>query len=69
MFGMRPTPVSRSRREAPARTIELLKDDGHRRALGQAGRRRAVALFGADRIVSQYERYYESVLGSRPAGS
>jgi len=26
-----------------------------------------VALFGADRIVSQYERYYESVLGARPA--
>ncbi|HEX6736815.1 MAG TPA: N-acetyl-alpha-D-glucosaminyl L-malate synthase BshA [Vicinamibacteria bacterium] len=52
-----------------ARTIELLKDDGHRRALGQAGRRRAVALFGADRIVSQYERYYERVLGSRPAAT
>ncbi len=45
-----------------ARTIELLTDEGHRRALGQAGRRRAAALFGADRIVSQYERYYESVL-------
>jgi L-malate glycosyltransferase len=50
-----------------ARTIELLKDEGHRRALGQAGRRRAVALFGADRIVSQYEQYYEAVLGA-PVG-
>ena len=47
-----------------ARTIEILKDEEHRRCLGQAGRRRAAALFGADRIVSQYERYYEKVLGS-----
>jgi len=46
-----------------ARTIEILKDDEHRRALGQAGRCRAAALFNADRIVSQYERYYEKVLG------
>ena len=45
-----------------ARTIELLKDDEHRREMGQAGRRRAESLFGADRIVTQYERFYESVL-------
>jgi L-malate glycosyltransferase len=45
-----------------ARTIEILKDDEHRRALGQAARCRAAALFNADRIVSQYERYYEKVL-------
>jgi hypothetical protein len=32
--------------------------------MGQAGRRRAAALFSADRVVSQYERYYERVLGS-----
>lgn len=47
-----------------ARTIEILKDEEHWRALGQAGQRRAAALFGSDRVVSQYERYYERVLGS-----
>ena len=46
-----------------ARTLEILKDDEHHRALGQAARRRAAALFDADRIVSQYERLYEKVLG------
>ncbi len=47
-----------------ARTIEILKDDERRKEMGHAGRRRAAALFGADRIVSQYERYYEKVLNS-----
>ena len=47
-----------------ARTIELLKDDARRREMGQAGRRRVAALFEADRIVTQYERFYEKVLGS-----
>lgn len=46
-----------------ARTIEILKDDGHRKGMGAAGRRRAAALFSADRVVSQYERLYERVLG------
>jgi len=45
-----------------ARTIEILKDDEHARELGQAGHRRAASLFGAERIVSQYERFYETVL-------
>ncbi len=45
-----------------ARTIEILKDDVRRRALGEAGRRRAESLFGADRIVTQYEQCYERVL-------
>lgn len=45
-----------------ARTIEILKDDVRRRALGDAGRRRAEALFGTDRIVSHYESFYEQVL-------
>jgi L-malate glycosyltransferase len=45
------------------RTLEILKDPERRRAMGAAGRRRAEALFGADRIVSQYERYYEKVMG------
>jgi L-malate glycosyltransferase len=47
-----------------ARTLEILKDEEHQRCLGQAGRRRAAALFGADRVVTQYEKYYEKVLGS-----
>jgi hypothetical protein len=32
--------------------------------MGDAGRRRAVSLFGADRIVSQYERLYERIVAS-----
>src|SRR4029450_11415028 len=47
-----------------ARTIELLKDDERSRTMGQAGRRRVTSLFGDDRIVTQYERYYERILGS-----
>jgi Ca2+-binding RTX toxin-like protein len=39
-----------------ARTIEILKDDEHHRALGRAGRCRVAALFDADRVVSQYAR-------------
>jgi glycosyltransferase involved in cell wall biosynthesis len=52
-----------------ARCIEILKDDEHRREMGRAGRRRAAALFSADRVVSQYERLYERALagsGVRP---
>jgi glycosyltransferase involved in cell wall biosynthesis len=45
-----------------ARTLEILKDEEHQRCLGQAGRRRAAALFDAERVVSQYERFYEKVL-------
>ena len=45
-----------------ARTLEILKDDERRREMGQAGRRRAESLFGADRVVTQYERFYEKVL-------
>lgn len=46
-----------------ARSIEILKDDEHHRALGRAGRCRVAALFDADRVVSQYERFYEKVVG------
>jgi L-malate glycosyltransferase len=45
-----------------ARTLEILKNDELRREMGSAGRRRAEALFGADRIVTQYERFYERTL-------
>src|SRR5262245_18857160 len=47
-----------------ARTLEILKCEERRRAMGRAGRRRAEALFGAERIVNQYERCYEKVLAS-----
>jgi glycosyltransferase involved in cell wall biosynthesis len=47
-----------------ARTIEILKDEERRIEMGRAGRCRVEALFGADRIVSQYERFYEKVLKS-----
>jgi N-acetyl-alpha-D-glucosaminyl L-malate synthase BshA len=46
------------------RTIELLQDDAHRAQLASAGRRRAEALFGAERVVSEYERVYERLLGT-----
>lgn len=46
------------------RTLEILKDDERRVEMGQAGRRRAAALFDADRVVSQYERFYERVLSA-----
>jgi N-acetyl-alpha-D-glucosaminyl L-malate synthase BshA len=46
------------------RCLELLKDPELRRRMGQAGRRRAEELFGAEKIVTQYERYYEKVLTS-----
>ena len=45
-----------------ARTIEILKDDERRVEMGRAGRCRVEALFGADRVVSQYERFYEKVM-------
>jgi len=45
-----------------ARSIEILKDDEHWRALGAAARRRAAALFGAEQVVAEYERFYERVL-------
>jgi N-acetyl-alpha-D-glucosaminyl L-malate synthase BshA len=48
-----------------ARTLEILKDDARRRQMGQAARRRVAALFRADRIVTQYERYYEKVLAGK----
>jgi N-acetyl-alpha-D-glucosaminyl L-malate synthase BshA len=47
-----------------ARCLELLRDDARRKTMGDAGRRRAETLFGADRIVSAYEAYYDRVLGA-----
>jgi L-malate glycosyltransferase len=47
-----------------ARTLEILEDEERGRAMGQAGRRRAESLFGADRVVGQYERFYETILAT-----
>ena len=47
-----------------ARTIEILKDDERRREMGEAARHRVESLFGAERVVSQYEAVYARVLGS-----
>ena len=46
-----------------ARTIEILKDDERRREMGQAARHRVESLFGAERVVGQYEAVYARVLG------
>jgi N-acetyl-alpha-D-glucosaminyl L-malate synthase BshA len=48
-----------------ARTLEVLRDEERRKEMGHAGRRRAAALFDAERIVSQYERFYERVLAAQ----
>jgi L-malate glycosyltransferase len=45
------------------RAIEILKDDERRREMGQAARQRVESLFGAERVVGQYEAVYNRVLG------
>ena len=47
-----------------ARTLEILQDEERRLQMGQAGRGRAAALFSTDRVVTQYEDFYERVLGA-----
>jgi N-acetyl-alpha-D-glucosaminyl L-malate synthase BshA len=52
-----------------ARTIELLKDDERWHEASRSARRRAESLFEADRVVGQYERFYERILaGERATG-
>jgi N-acetyl-alpha-D-glucosaminyl L-malate synthase BshA len=43
----------------------LLADPQRRRAMGEAGRRRAVETFGQDAVVSRYRALYERVTGRR----
>jgi L-malate glycosyltransferase len=45
----------------------LLTDAPRRRAMGEAGRRRAVERFGQDAVVGRYRAIYERVTGRRPA--
>ncbi|MFC1543875.1 N-acetyl-alpha-D-glucosaminyl L-malate synthase BshA [Gemmatimonadota bacterium] len=51
-----------------ARTLELLGDPVMRAEFGKNGRQRAISEFSRDRIVDEYEAYYEEVLASGNAG-
>ena len=44
---------------------QLLVDPQRRRAMGEAGRMRAVAVFGQDAVVGRYRAIYERVTGRR----
>ena len=43
--------------------LELLTNEARYKRFSEAGRARAVEAFNMDKIVSQYERYYQKVLG------
>ena len=45
-----------------AATVALLRDPARRRALGAAGRERALARHGAARLVAEIDRLYEAEL-------
>jgi N-acetyl-alpha-D-glucosaminyl L-malate synthase BshA len=45
-----------------ARAVELLTDDALYQRITAAGRQRALDVFCSERIIPQYERYYEQVL-------
>jgi glycosyltransferase involved in cell wall biosynthesis len=46
-----------------AAVLRLLEDDGLRSRMGRAGRRLAMARFGAEAGVDHYEQVYRSVVG------
>lgn len=46
-------------------SLEILMDEKKRKEMGERGRRRAVEFFDVDKIVPQYEAYYEKILASR----
>jgi N-acetyl-alpha-D-glucosaminyl L-malate synthase BshA len=54
-------PVSNVEAQA-ARVVELLTDDALRDRMADAGRRTAETRFDTNRIIPQYERYYEEIL-------
>ena len=47
-------------------TIELLTNDQKHKLFAAAARKRAVELFAMDKIVDQYERFYQTVLNQKP---
>jgi N-acetyl-alpha-D-glucosaminyl L-malate synthase BshA len=46
-----------------AAAVRLLQDQPLRRAMGEAGRRRAVEIFSQDAVVARYRSLYERVMG------
>ena len=47
--------------------LDIMTDPERQASLGRASRRRAIEHFGSERIVPQYERLYERMVGS-PVG-
>ncbi|HMG36863.1 MAG TPA: N-acetyl-alpha-D-glucosaminyl L-malate synthase BshA [Blastocatellia bacterium] len=45
--------------------VRILRDDNLRKSMGSAGREIAVSRFANDRVIPQYEKLYEDVIGSR----
>jgi N-acetyl-alpha-D-glucosaminyl L-malate synthase BshA len=45
-----------------ARTVELLTNDSLHQRIAAAGRARAMEQFSTDRIIPQYEQYYDDVM-------
>jgi len=48
-----------------SRAIELLTDSGRHQKMAAAARSTAQSRFSSDRIIPQYERYYEEICGAR----
>ena len=46
-----------------ARAVALLTDDALHGRIAQAGRKRAHERFGTERIIPQYERFYQEIIG------
>jgi L-malate glycosyltransferase len=54
------------------RGLEILRDEGERRRLGERGREVALANFTSEKIIPQYEKLYESIVAgqtARPCGA
>lgn len=49
------------------RTIEILSDDKKRREMGRQGRAWAIDQFNTEKVIPQFERLYERVIGSHGA--
>jgi L-malate glycosyltransferase len=52
-----------------ARAVELLTDEGLHHRMATAARHTAVSRFSTERIIPQYERYYEKICGQQSAGT
>lgn len=50
--------------EMALRAVEILADEDRRCEMGRRARQTALSRFSADRIITQYEAFYESVLAS-----